>query len=114
MPNRIFVYGSLRRSYTNRHARLLHQSATYLGKARMRGRTYQIGKYPGMKSPVTQNDWVEGEVFEIHRATCILEHLDNYEGPDYRREIHPATLRTGHEVDCWVYLYLPQILYRPD
>ena len=110
MLNRIFVYGSLRRVYTNQYARLLHQSSTYNGTARIRGRKYQIGRYPGMKPPVTNNDWVEGEVYEINAPAGLFKRFDYYESPDYQREIRPATLSTGQPVDCWVYLYLPDVL----
>ena len=110
MLNRIFVYGSLRRVYTNQYARLLHQSANYMGKARMRGRKFQIGRYPGMKPPATNNDWVEGEVYEITAPANLFKQFDYYESPDYQREIRPATLSTGRPVDCWVYLYVPEVV----
>lgn len=76
----------------------------------MCGRKYQIGKYPGMKRPLTNNDWFEREVFDIHDPAGILEQLDKYEGPDYRGKIQQATLRTGRPVDCWVYLCLDEVL----
>ena len=106
MQNHIFVYGTLRRTYTNKYARFLHASATYKGKARMSGRKVKAGRYFGLTPPLAENDWVEGEVFEIHTPAAILQELDTYEGPSYRREIRPATLQTGEQLDCWVYLYL--------
>ncbi len=109
MLNLIFVYGSLRRVYTNQHARLLHQSARYMGTARMRGRKYQIGRYPGMKPALNGNDWVEGEVYEMQAPAVLFKKFDYYEGPDYQREIQPAMLSTGRPVDCWVYRYVPEI-----
>ena len=109
MLNRIFVYGSIRRVYTNQYARLLHQSSNYMGKARMRGRKYQIGRYPGMKPPATDNDWVEGEVYEINFPINLFKQFDYYESPDYQREIKLALLASGQPVDCWVYLYVPEV-----
>ena len=48
--------------------------------------------------PVTNNDWVEGEVYEINSPESLFSKLDNYESPDYQREIHPAMLDSTPEL----------------
>ncbi len=106
MLNRIFVYGSLRRGYDNRYAQLLHANATFLGEARMRGRKVQAGEYLGMKGALTAEDWVEGEIFEMHNAQTLLPQLDSYEGEEYERRPQMAALADRRELECWVYLYL--------
>ena len=102
MLNRIFVYGTLRRAHDNKFARLLHESSTFLGEARMRGCKQQIGEYSGMAPPLTDADWVDGEVFEMRDPGGMLKQLDAYEGPDYPRQIQPALLSGGQPLDCWV------------
>ena len=114
MLTRLFVYGTLRRSYRNKYARHLHASATYLGKARMQGRKIPAGKYFGLVPALTESDWVEGDVFDLREPESLFTVLDSYEGPNYPRQIQPAKIDTGEQLDCWVYLYAPQIGNRLD
>lgn len=102
-PECLFVYGTLRRGFENKYARLLHANARYLGLAKMRGRVLQFGEYTGAVVSNEPNEWIAGELFEL-RDPDILEVLDEYEGSDYERVLLSASLEDGAERETWVYL----------
>ena len=105
----LFVYGTLRRGFDNRFARLLSQSAGFLGKARIRGRLYRIRHYPGLKLSTDADEWVTGEVYGMSDSVSLLPALDAYEGDDYRRTWGSVTLESGGESRAWVYVYTPPV-----
>lgn len=77
---KIFVYGTLKRAYSNEFARFLHSNSLYLGEATVKGYLYLLDWYPGL---VLDNSGYEvfGEVFEVkHNVKEVSEMLDDYEG----------------------------------
>jgi gamma-glutamylcyclotransferase (GGCT)/AIG2-like uncharacterized protein YtfP len=102
----LFVYGTLQSSFTkNRFSRYLAQNADIIGRALMPGRLYGLKRYPGLRPPQSDEDWVAGEVYHLRRPVPTLATLDKYEASDYRRVRHLATLEGGHTVPCWVYVF---------
>jgi gamma-glutamylcyclotransferase (GGCT)/AIG2-like uncharacterized protein YtfP len=102
----LFVYGTLRRGYANRHARLLERSSQFLGTARVAGRLYRVKWYPGMTLRGEADDWVVGDLFRVHDPQTLAA-LDQYEGSDeYQRVLTTALLENGRQVRCWVYEYI--------
>ncbi|UZD56329.1 gamma-glutamylcyclotransferase family protein [Caldimonas aquatica] len=59
----VFVYGTLRRGGANDITRL-QPPPVFIGMARLRGRMYGFGGYPGVVLDDTA-DWVEGEVYRF-------------------------------------------------
>lgn len=110
----LFVYGTLQSSFTkNRYARYLAQNADLIGPARIPGRLYALKRYPGLRPPQSDEDWVWGEVYRLRVPVPTLRVLDAYEGGDYRRVRRLATLAKGGEVRCWVYVFwMPLARYR--
>ena len=104
----LFVYGTLRSSFTNPHARLLAQQATLRGPARVRGRLYDLGEFPGMRVATAGEEWVRGELHEL-RDEVILAELDRYEGPEFLRQECIAITDGGFEVRAWVYGYTGEL-----
>ena len=102
---RLFVYGTLRRGYTNRYARLLDRSAQYLGTARIQGRLYDLGRYPGVHLQGGADEWVTGDLFRLRNAEAVLAELDEYEGSAFERVSTMAVLSAADRVRCWVYEY---------
>ena len=98
----LFVYGTLRSAFANRYARELSRKATLKGIARVRGRLYDLGDYPGLRA--AGDGWVTGELYEL-RDTAILDELDHYEGPEFRRQAGDAVTRSGAVTRAWVYEY---------
>jgi gamma-glutamylcyclotransferase (GGCT)/AIG2-like uncharacterized protein YtfP len=98
----LFVYGTLRSGFSNPHARRLHAGSTLVGRARVRGRLYDLGRYPGLRLSVDGDDWVTGELYKISDESLVRE-LDEYEGAEYRRVLAAARLDDGREMQTWVY-----------
>jgi gamma-glutamylcyclotransferase (GGCT)/AIG2-like uncharacterized protein YtfP len=98
----LFVYGTLRRGGPM-HA-LLEPGVRRICAARMRGRLYDLGAFPGLAEG-RRGDWVQGELYRIQSAD-LLDSLDRYEGRAYRRVVRDAQPADGGTpVACWVYLF---------
>jgi gamma-glutamylcyclotransferase (GGCT)/AIG2-like uncharacterized protein YtfP len=114
MLDSIFVYGTLRSTSAAPMAREFARNATLVGPARMRGRTIDLGRYPGLLEPAGPDDWVEGELWRFQAPETYLPILDAYEGcgPDdpqpheYKRVIRETIFEAGDALDAWVYLYI--------
>jgi gamma-glutamylcyclotransferase (GGCT)/AIG2-like uncharacterized protein YtfP len=113
----LFVYGTLRSGSESEFARRLHDSSEFVSTGRVRGCLYRIATYPGcveeecVENSDGSNDsntWVTGEIWRPRENRTLLETLDRYEGPEYRRVVR--TVETPEApVDCWVYLYIASI-----
>jgi gamma-glutamylcyclotransferase (GGCT)/AIG2-like uncharacterized protein YtfP len=104
-PAYLFVYGTLRRGSKNKFARLLAAQARFLDNARMAGRLYHLGRYPGAVSSNTPGEWIRGEVFRLDHPARVLPVLDAYEGPRFERAATQAHLASGSQINAWVYFY---------
>jgi gamma-glutamylcyclotransferase (GGCT)/AIG2-like uncharacterized protein YtfP len=110
----LFVYGTLRPAGGGPLAQFLAGGARLLGTARVPGRLYDLGAYPGLVQPRDSREWVTGEVYEMLQPAQTLAVLDPYEGcgpadlpPNFfERRLAPATLPSGEIRTCWVYFYL--------
>jgi gamma-glutamylcyclotransferase (GGCT)/AIG2-like uncharacterized protein YtfP len=112
-PNYLFVYGTLRRESRHPMAVLLAKGARLVGRARVPGRLYDLGEYPGMTAPAAPDEWVRGEVHELTDPETLLRALDHYEGcepdePDlslFARLPTTAILDGGSPLATWAYFY---------
>jgi gamma-glutamylcyclotransferase (GGCT)/AIG2-like uncharacterized protein YtfP len=103
----LFVYGTLMRGHANPWSRLLWDGAEMLGPARLSGRLFRLGSYPGLVEPTSPDQWVYGELARLQAPRKLLAQLDGYEGPDYRRVLRLVHLTdSGASHEAWVYLYL--------
>jgi len=93
-PQRLFVYGTLRRGAHHPMHRVLRRYAVYEGKALACGVLYRLKGYPGaVRSAYCRT--IGGELYRIRRPHKLWPLLDRYEacGPEftppyeYRREI---------------------------
>ena len=98
MPDHLFVYGTLRSVSNNRYARMLAAHARLIGPARVPGRLYDFGEYPGARPG---DGWITGEIFQLLDPAATLAALDDYEGPEYER-----ALILVNDLDCWIYWYV--------
>jgi gamma-glutamylcyclotransferase (GGCT)/AIG2-like uncharacterized protein YtfP len=101
----LFVYGTLRSTFTNRHAQMLAIRARLRGPARVKGRLYRLENYPAMRRSKNPGEWVVGEIYELNDPAPVLEELDEYEGPEYARVMAHAVLENEDIVPAWVYEY---------
>ena len=104
-PSRLFVYGTLKRGSDNKYARLLEANSEFLGTGRMRGRVYNLGRYPGAVVSEQPGDWVPGELFCLVTPAKTFKTLDAYEGAEFSRTMVDIRLDSGESLESWVYLY---------
>ena len=115
MPSLLFVYGTLRRRSTHPMARLLGERARFVGAARMPGRLYDLGRYPGMTPPQQPDEWVHGDLYDLGRDATTLAELDRYENaespqPDFfNRQIAEVTLDDGTTASALVYWWRGEV-----
>lgn len=97
-PQRLVLYGSLRRGQPAFRRFGLHRNLRYLGPCLVRGTLYDLGPYPGFVADGRQP--IHGDLFEVGDP-ALLRRLDEFE--DCRPEDPSASL----------YLRRPIALYRP-
>jgi gamma-glutamylcyclotransferase (GGCT)/AIG2-like uncharacterized protein YtfP len=109
----LFVYGTLRHGSPHPMARFLAERARLVGQARVPGRLYDLGRYPGLTEPRTPEDWVFGDLFELEDPQLTLLELDHYEECSpadaqpwlFERRPVPVALATGETLTAWAYFY---------
>jgi gamma-glutamylcyclotransferase (GGCT)/AIG2-like uncharacterized protein YtfP len=116
MENCLFVYGTLRRRSRHPMARRLAEAARHVGPAKIAGRLYDLGRFPGLKEPRSAQDWVQGDVYDLgDAAEQTLGEMDVYENVDsappapYDRQQTTAFLPDGQPVSTWVYTYRGEV-----
>lgn len=112
MNSYLFVYGTLKRSSRHPMARRLEQIARRVGSARIAGRLYNLGRFPGLKEPSTSDDWVVGDLYDLGAdASNTLKEMDFYENAEsppptpYERLPASVICDDGLERLAWVYWY---------
>jgi gamma-glutamylcyclotransferase (GGCT)/AIG2-like uncharacterized protein YtfP len=103
MPERLFVYGTLRRQSS---AHGLLDGSRYLARASLGGTLYDLGEYPGLVRSQASGRRVVGEVYELpaEKAPRMLRALDRYEGREFVRRRTFVTLSKGGRRAAWVYV----------
>ena len=107
MTHTLFVYGSLRAAVKHPMAEVLREHGEPAGLARVRGRLYAVGGYPGLVVD-PHAGWVVGELWTDLQPD-VWPLLDFYEGcsaedpqpHEYVRRI--TTVESG--VQAWIYDY---------
>jgi gamma-glutamylcyclotransferase (GGCT)/AIG2-like uncharacterized protein YtfP len=104
---RLFVYGHLRRGQVGHERLRLAQHTQWLGEARIHGRLYDLGDYPGLI--LGGEDVVRGEVIGFDDATlwALLDAYEEYdpnqpETSEYRRVEADFLNDSG---PAWVYVF---------
>lgn len=113
MSEYLFVYGTLLGRFGHPLHRLLEEQAEYLGRARMSGRLYDLGEYPGLVIPPKTENRVWGELYRLRAPRVTLALLDLYEAcppsntryGEYRRRRAIARLMPGGSLRTWVYVF---------
>jgi gamma-glutamylcyclotransferase (GGCT)/AIG2-like uncharacterized protein YtfP len=108
MSTHLFVYGTLRRLSQHPMARRLAQAARHVGAARIAGRLYNLGRFPGLKAPRSPDDRVHGDVYDLGENSAeTLRALDAYENAEsppptpYERELATVLLDDGRALTAW-------------
>jgi len=110
---RLFVYGTLRNGFRS-HQILQRLHARFLGRGRVRGRLFDLVRYPGAVESENEAEFVSGEVYLLPRAEMSFRVLDRYEGFDpsdsefneFVRKETIVTMDSGREIRAWIYWLL--------
>ena len=111
MSTQLFVYGTLLRRSRHPMARLLAQRGHYVGPAKVAGRLYDLGRYPGMLESQDDADWVHGDLYDLGDGADTLAQLDAYELEEsplpayFERQLGRAILADGSAIAAWIYWY---------
>lgn len=106
----LFVYGTLRRGFELHH-HLARLGARFQAEAKVPGRLFDLGRFPGARPADREQEWVQGEVFELRQPAADLEVLDEVEGftpgapaqSEFVRAISAVVLNSGARQSCWIY-----------
>ncbi|NJN39869.1 MAG: gamma-glutamylcyclotransferase [Gammaproteobacteria bacterium] len=102
--------------------RMLASAARFIGNARMRGRLYDLGNYPGFVPSDANHAWVHGEVYDLENAGELLARLDEYEGcgpndalpHEYVREQREVVMESGDVATAWTYVFIGSVAGRSE
>lgn len=85
--------------------RFLESHADFVGTGTYQGRLYDLGRYPGAVPSRRHADRIKGELYALNRPAHVLKHLDQYEGPVFRRKRVSINLENKKKTRAWIYLY---------
>jgi gamma-glutamylcyclotransferase (GGCT)/AIG2-like uncharacterized protein YtfP len=103
----LFVYGTLRAFVVTAAGERLRRRSRLVGYARVAGRLYDLGGYPGLGKPRRAGEWVVGEMYRLRTPRRTLRALDRYErGAGFARARAIAYLADGSRRCVWVYRFL--------
>lgn len=110
----LFVYGTLRPGFNHPMARYLSERGQLLGRGMIRGRLYNLGRYPGLVETEGE-DWVVGELIALPEdGGQTLAELDRYENIESPRPAFFERCRAeiqregGTTIRAWVYWFRGQ------
>jgi gamma-glutamylcyclotransferase (GGCT)/AIG2-like uncharacterized protein YtfP len=101
----LFVYGTLRKQMGHPLSHLLERHGRFLGLGIFQGKLYDLGRYPGVTPSNDKTDLVMGEVYHLHEPDRVLNVLDEYEGPRFKRTLVAISFDPDSYLSCWAYLY---------
>ncbi len=113
--DRLFVYGTLRNNYGHKLYHVLKDNFELIGKGIIKGKLFDIGRYPGAIDSIKDKGKIVGELYQARNSNAIdqaLKKLDKYEGYDardasseYLRKKKFVQLPNGRKMLSWVYVY---------
>jgi gamma-glutamylcyclotransferase (GGCT)/AIG2-like uncharacterized protein YtfP len=121
ISNRLFVYGTLMRGFDHPMAKLLANSADFIGEATCKGRLYRVRHYPGLVLSDDASEIVFGEVYRLQAPEELLREFDRYEAcgegfaepTQYVRQMLAVTLDDGTVSEAWTYVYNWEVAHLP-
>ena len=94
-------------------SKVLERHADWIGRGKVPGILYDVGRYPGAVKNTGTRAFVRGDVYLLRNPDRALKVLDRYEGWDakkprsaeFRRSRVVVDLGAGKTVKAWIYLY---------
>ncbi|MGZ3777464.1 MAG: gamma-glutamylcyclotransferase family protein [Mucilaginibacter sp.] len=111
MNDKLFVYGTLLDEY-NKYGIYLRDNSRFFATAKIHGKLYDIGEYPGAVLLTEGTDYIYGTILELDNPHEVLALVDMYEGfgddqpqpNEFVRLLAQVETEAG-TFDCWIYLY---------
>ena len=111
MNDLIFVYGTLLDA-ENKYGLYLRDNSKFFSSAKLKGKLFDLGDYPGVVLYPDGADWVHGVLLQMDDPATVLDVLDIYEGfgkdqpqpNEFVRVLAEAATESGIII-CWVYVY---------
>ena len=112
MSELVFLYGTLIPGQEPAEMTPAVRKLRRIGPARVKGRLYDFGEYPGAILDDSSDSSISGQVFEVPDKD-LLTSLDDYErfdpedraGSLFVRVKRPVTLADGRKLECWIYVF---------
>ena len=109
----LFVYGTLMPATGHPMAARLSRESRIIAPGSVAGRLYDFGAWPGAVPSEGPAERVHGALLRLTNPARSLPWLDAYEGASetdpepraFERVIVPVRLRSGRQVDGWIYYY---------
>jgi gamma-glutamylcyclotransferase (GGCT)/AIG2-like uncharacterized protein YtfP len=112
MTEYLFLYGTLRPAKVAKEAADIVRRLRRVGPARVFGRLYDLGEYPGAVLDSLARTSIRGELFELPNDPYILSALDKYEEFDkdngkslFVRKKTNVEVSDGRRLESWIYVY---------
>lgn len=109
----MFVYGTLRRGFSNPGRGILENHGEHVARATIRGHLYEVQGLPALVIDDTAGP-VAGELYRLTREPEVaLARLDAYEGVGhggpYERVLASVSTPRGASLEAWVYAWRPPV-----
>ena len=113
MSQHLFIYGTLLPGEAPEEIASIVKRLRRLGSARVRGRLYDFGEFPGAVLDPSSRTMVYGELVALPSDEGILEALDRYEEFDssdpkrslFIRKKAKVWMANGSSREGWIYVY---------
>jgi gamma-glutamylcyclotransferase (GGCT)/AIG2-like uncharacterized protein YtfP len=113
MSQHLFIYGTLLPGEAPEEIASIVKRLRRLGSARVRGRLYDFGEFPGAVLDPSSRTMVYGELVALPSDEGLLEALDRYEEFDssdpkrslFIRKKAKIWMANGSSREGWIYVY---------
>ena len=113
MSQHLFLYGTLLSGEAPQEVASIVKRLRRLGSARVRGRLYDFGEFPGAVLDPSSRTMVHGELVVLPSDERLLEALDRYEEFDpfdlkrslFIRKKARVQMANGRSREGWIYVY---------
>ena len=113
MSQHLFLYGTLLPGEAPKEIASIVKRLRRLGSARVRGRLYDFGEFPGAVLDSSSRTMVYGELVVLPSDERLLEVLDRYEefdpldpkGSLFIRKKAKVWMANGSSREGWIYVY---------
>ena len=113
MSQHVFIYGTLLPGEAPEEIASIVKRLRRLGSARVRGRLYDFGEFPGAVLDPSSRAMVYGELVALPSDEGLLEALDRYEEFDssdpkrslFIRKKAKVWMANGSSREGWIYVY---------